>query len=340
MSRAVSRAATDDSQQRPTPRRLQRPRGPARPDPMQPMLSSLLSSSHRTRPHSLPSSSIMDTIPSSRASPIPTPTPSSPSTRPILDDLLFVGSPDQQSAFPSRPSRPNLPARPSRPSFRRSLSNSLSFNQRRADTISRVHELSSSFIHNSRSSQLPNNDSDDASREWSLFAQLISHDSARPEGPTPRPPDPPPQTLYASSPPALDNRTSYFNHVASNYGVHDPFESEHLQPHHRTPTPPNGISPHDDPYRSDSAENSDTASARHSDHTRRASARSTSKWYSPARLPSLSPLHRNILKCCIAYFIGSLFTFSPYLSAFIADITGQDPGDRVPSPSGHMVATM
>ena len=32
MSRAVSRAATDDSQQRPTPRRLQRPRGPARPD--------------------------------------------------------------------------------------------------------------------------------------------------------------------------------------------------------------------------------------------------------------------------------------------------------------------
>ncbi|KAI0798617.1 Fusaric acid resistance protein-like-domain-containing protein [Irpex lacteus] len=54
----------------------------------------------------------------------------------------------------------------------------------------------------------------------------------------------------------------------------------------------------------------------------------------------LSPLHRNILKCCVAYFIGSLFTYSPYLSAFIADIKGGDPGDRTPSPSGHMVATI
>ncbi|KAI0088109.1 Fusaric acid resistance protein-like-domain-containing protein [Irpex rosettiformis] len=55
---------------------------------------------------------------------------------------------------------------------------------------------------------------------------------------------------------------------------------------------------------------------------------------------SLSPLHKNILKCCVAYFIGSLFTYSPFLSGFIADITGGDPGDRSPSPSGHMVATV
>lgn len=53
---------------------------------------------------------------------------------------------------------------------------------------------------------------------------------------------------------------------------------------------------------------------------------------------TLSPLSRNILKCCIAYFIGSMFTYCPYLSSFIADIRGE--GDRRPSPSGHMVATV
>lgn len=57
-------------------------------------------------------------------------------------------------------------------------------------------------------------------------------------------------------------------------------------------------------------------------------------------LPTLSPLSRNILKCCVAYFIGSLFTYSPYLSGLIADITGGDPGERAPSPSGHIVTTM
>lgn len=57
-------------------------------------------------------------------------------------------------------------------------------------------------------------------------------------------------------------------------------------------------------------------------------------------LPTLTPLQKNILKCSVAYFIGSLFTFSPYLSGFIADLTGNEPGDSQPSPSGHMVATV
>ncbi|THH31394.1 hypothetical protein EUX98_g2773 [Antrodiella citrinella] len=59
-------------------------------------------------------------------------------------------------------------------------------------------------------------------------------------------------------------------------------------------------------------------------------------------LPSLTPLQRNILKCSVAYFIGSLFTFSPYLSGFISDLTSYGPSDRerAPSPSGHMVATV
>ena len=51
--------------------------------------------------------------------------------------------------------------------------------------------------------------------------------------------------------------------------------------------------------------------------------------------------HRNILKCAIAYFIASLFTFSPHLSRFISDLSSYGPKDpTTPSPSGHMVATM
>ena len=51
--------------------------------------------------------------------------------------------------------------------------------------------------------------------------------------------------------------------------------------------------------------------------------------------------HRNVLKCAIAYFIASLFTFSPYLSRFISDLSSYGPNDpTTPSPTGHMVATM
>ena len=57
-------------------------------------------------------------------------------------------------------------------------------------------------------------------------------------------------------------------------------------------------------------------------------------------MPEIPLLYRNILKCSVAYFIGSLFTFHPYLSGFIADLTGRGPGERTPSPSGHMVATV
>lgn len=38
-------------------------------------------------------------------------------------------------------------------------------------------------------------------------------------------------------------------------------------------------------------------------------------------LPSLTTLQRDILKCSIAYFVGSLFTFNPYLSSLISDIS-------------------
>jgi hypothetical protein len=63
--------------------------------------------------------------------------------------------------------------------------------------------------------------------------------------------------------------------------------------------------------------------------------------YLPFRLPTFTIIHRNVLKCAIAYFVASLFTFSPHLSRFISDLSLYGPNDRTtPSPSGHMVATM
>ncbi|VDB99601.1 unnamed protein product [Peniophora sp. CBMAI 1063] len=56
---------------------------------------------------------------------------------------------------------------------------------------------------------------------------------------------------------------------------------------------------------------------------------------------SLPPLQKNILKCSIACFIASLFTYNRALSHFVAIMQDDGPdGRRYPNPSGHMVATM
>lgn len=64
------------------------------------------------------------------------------------------------------------------------------------------------------------------------------------------------------------------------------------------------------------------------------------RWFSLGRVPTPTLVQRNVLKCAIAYFIASLFTFSPTLSNFIGDLTSYGPGSKGPSPSAHMVATM
>lgn len=62
-----------------------------------------------------------------------------------------------------------------------------------------------------------------------------------------------------------------------------------------------------------------------------------SPWIS-MRMPNVPILYKNILKCSIAYLIGSLFTFVPVLAHFVGGISSE--GDKRPSPSGHMVATV
>jgi len=63
------------------------------------------------------------------------------------------------------------------------------------------------------------------------------------------------------------------------------------------------------------------------------------RWYSKWKPPPLTPLQRNILKCAVAYFVGSLFTFNLTLSSLITSVISTE-DDRAPSKSGHMVATV
>lgn len=63
------------------------------------------------------------------------------------------------------------------------------------------------------------------------------------------------------------------------------------------------------------------------------------RWYSKWKPPPLTPLQRNILKCAVAYFVGSLFTFNPTLSGLITSVISTG-GESAPSQSGHMVATV
>lgn len=60
-----------------------------------------------------------------------------------------------------------------------------------------------------------------------------------------------------------------------------------------------------------------------------------------AIMPVLSPLTKGILKCVIAYFIASLFTYSFPLANFLAHLLpNHDPDALVPFGSLHMIATV
>lgn len=178
--------------------------------------------------------------------------------------------------------------------------------------------------------------------EWTVFGELMGQDHD----------DNGPGSSYSSPLPKPSARESIRDVVSLNLGQTQrpsPMETVPLSPvfdHHRlststsdgesrrSPTPDslNGISTISERRESSNDSNSETSTSN------TITTSSVKKRF--LTLPTLTPVQRNILKCCIAYFIGSLFTFSPYLSGFIADLTGNGPGERTPSPSGHMVATV
>ncbi|KAI0765646.1 Fusaric acid resistance protein-like-domain-containing protein [Trametes elegans] len=164
--------------------------------------------------------------------------------------------------------------------------------------------------------------------------------------PTPLTPGTARSTKHSTPRVASESMQFYFQRTPSTVDERDPFadpplESEEDQHNGSAQRAPEYTQAQPLSYGGDESEESDT------DHSSRECETPTPEphhqWYSMRgvpQIPPLSPLYRNILKCSIAYFLGSLFTFSPYLSGFIADITGNGPDGRMPSPSGHMVATV
>ena len=90
---------------------------------------------------------------------------------------------------------------------------------------------------------------------------------------------------------------------------------------------------------SDSSDSSDTDEEASEEPSPRPSTLTKRKWVFLS-LPTLTALQRNVLKCSLAYFFASLFTFVPYISSFIADISSFGHGHGKPSPSAHMIATV
>ncbi|THH02540.1 hypothetical protein EW145_g6738 [Phellinidium pouzarii] len=95
--------------------------------------------------------------------------------------------------------------------------------------------------------------------------------------------------------------------------------------------------PQDDPTYTNASEydSDDYESLESAESELPASDEKKSRWPS---LPTVPILYRNILKCAVAYFVASLFTFVPALSHLIGSISSN--GESKPSPSGHMVATV
>lgn len=172
-------------------------------------------------------------------------------------------------------------------------------------------------------------------RQWSLFSQLMEIEGQL-------------ESSSSSTPRRgrldSDGDTSIREHLASGLGLSPrirPSSSFHTQYSAEPTSLDASFIIH--PTTSDSAPNQNNyepGSLSSSVATFEAPSRATQSFL-PFRLPTFTLIHRNVLKCAIAYFIASLFTFSPHLSRFISDLSSYGPHDHTtPSPSGHMVATM
>ncbi|KAI9067926.1 hypothetical protein FKP32DRAFT_1562778 [Trametes sanguinea] len=164
---------------------------------------------------------------------------------------------------------------------------------------------------------------------------------------TPRSPGTARSTKHNTPRIVSEGMQSYFDGISSvRGGEHDPFlDDPSPHPGEVRVSSPQGNAPvyaSETSYAGSDSEDSNTGTESHRG-SQLASNSASPSWRMITRvpkIPTLSPIYRNILKCAIAYFIASLFTFSPYLSGFISDITSNGPGERTPARSGHMVATV
>lgn len=153
------------------------------------------------------------------------------------------------------------------------------------------------------------NDPSTNQREWSMFEAMLNPETFSSSISTP------PISIAERGQGRRVSRamTSYFEvgpavdqTLQSEPAAMDPDESRALEDRSLSPVPTYE-------NESDSSDDDESASQESPD--------SEHKWFPFLRfLPVLTTLQRDILKCGIAYLIGSLFTFNPTLSNFIADI--------------------
>lgn len=171
-------------------------------------------------------------------------------------------------------------------------------------------------------------------RPWSLFEQLMENEEqvrsslGVPPGPRRTHSDQPPRRSYGSA----------IVHSPIEAPPHDVFSAfprprstQDVYPEQRTGTDEDGSSLQDSEETATDAATATTRGAR--------TAVARARWF-PPRVPTIPLLWKNMLKCSVAYFIGSLFTFHPWLSRFFGDLTSYGSGADGPYPSAHLIATM
>jgi hypothetical protein len=243
----------------------------------------------------------------------------------------------QSPGYSHGPSFPG-PSRP-RPSYHRSSTTPALpiAHRRRQSSLSAAADAASSFLHFTQRDRQPKE-----SRDWTVFGDLMGQTrDGRPEtsfrSPLPRPAARESVRDVLSPNSSTMQRSMLRSLPSPGYDLHGPIVSE---PEDRDTL--------------DTLEGSSTTSGCSSDDNESIHPSLPSPSGSPTtsesmtdkkglnwpRVPTLTPVQKNILKCSVAYFLGSLFTFSPYLSGIISDVRANGPGTRTPSGSAHMVATV
>lgn len=233
-------------------------------------------------------------------------------------------------------------ARPALP-FRHSTTSTLAdmhHPHRRASRTSTLHRVASGIR---RLTFSP-----DTTDDWNVFSEAMARES----GPPPSSPAPARASLPVPVPAPGASETGY-----SSRWTHSPVSDMHHDEHFRPPTEVAEEEEDEERPASDDGGCS-SSTGRHATQTNvdsdteppSASLKDTIREDSwPAggaglgllsHVPTLPTLYRNILKCSLAYFLGSLFTYYAPLSRLVVDLTEDGPGEKYPSAAGHMVATV
>jgi hypothetical protein len=201
--------------------------------------------------------------------------------------------------------------------------------------------------------------------DWTVFGEVMAHEGAQPlplppPSPSPSPPSPSPSSRAQGSdgglgdgvvpavhvlvPTPVGETAAYASSIrqaqspASDALIEDQFSLEPEGSYHDgSSSSDTGLHASHIRVESDTELPSSMSSkdAGRKDH---GIGRGGEHWW--PRAPTLPTLYRNILKCSLAYFLGSLFTYYPPLARFISELTQDSPGEKYPSAMGHMVATV